>query len=123
MAARGLAGQRPRELAAVHETRAAAFDLVILDPPAWSKGPFGAVDVERDYASLFKPALLATASGGTILATNHVAKVEIETWIESLKRCADKAGRPLRSIEHIAIESDFPSLDGKPPLKIAVCET
>jgi len=98
------------------------FDLVVLDPPAWSKGPFGAVDVERDYASLFKPALLATASGGRVLATNHVASVALDDWIASLRRCAEKAGRPLRAIEPIAVEPDFPSLDGRPPLKIVVCE-
>jgi 23S rRNA (cytosine1962-C5)-methyltransferase len=56
------------------------------------------------------------------LATNHVAGVALETWIESLKRCADKAGRPLRSVEHIPVEADFPSLDAQPPLKIVVCE-
>jgi 23S rRNA (cytosine1962-C5)-methyltransferase len=98
------------------------FDLVVLDPPAWSKSAFGAVDVERDYASLFKPALLATASGGKILCTNHVASVALEDWIESLRRCAHKAGRPVRAVEVLEPESDFPSHDGDPPLKIAVCE-
>src|SRR5690606_20126036 len=34
-----------------------AFDLVVLDPPRWARTPFGAVDVVRDYQSLFKPAL------------------------------------------------------------------
>jgi 23S rRNA (cytosine1962-C5)-methyltransferase len=100
---------------------ARTFDVVFLDPPAWSKGPFGAVDVERDYASLFKPALLATAPGGTVIATNHVAKVELETWLASLARCAEKAGRPLASIENVEPDADFRSRDGKPPLKIAVC--
>jgi 23S rRNA (cytosine1962-C5)-methyltransferase len=98
------------------------FDLVVLDPPAWSKGPFGAVDVARDYASLFKPALLATSQGGTILCTNHVASVRRDAWIESLRRCATKAGRPLRALTCLAPEADFPSFDGEPPLKIAACE-
>jgi 23S rRNA (cytosine1962-C5)-methyltransferase len=98
------------------------FDLVVLDPPAWSKGPFGAVDVARDYASLFKPALLATSRGGTILCTNHVASVRRDAWIESLQRCATKAGRPLCAVTCLAPEADFPSFDGEPPLKIAACE-
>jgi 23S rRNA (cytosine1962-C5)-methyltransferase len=97
------------------------FDLVVLDPPAWSKGPFGAVDVEGDYASLFKPAVLATAPGGAVIATNHVASVERETWTTALSRCAEKAGRPLASIELVAPDADFPSRDGNPPLKVAVC--
>lgn len=97
------------------------FDVVFLDPPAWSKGPFGAVDVEGDYASLFKPALLATAPGGTVIATNHVASVEREDWASALRRCAEKAGRPLEGIELLVPDADFPSRDGRPPLKIAVC--
>ncbi len=99
------------------------FDLVFLDPPAWSKGSFGAVDVTRDYPSLFKSALLATQpNGGRIIATNHVPSIEFDSWVEILKRCATKAGRPIRSIQPITPESDFPSFDGRHPLKIVVCE-
>lgn len=98
------------------------FDLVFLDPPMWSKGPFGAVDVVGDYATLFKSAVLATKSGGRVIATNHAAKVSRDSWEDALKRCAAKAGRPLRSLEIISPEEDFPSLDGQHPLKIAICE-
>ena len=98
------------------------FDLVFLDPPMWSKGPFGAVDVVGDYATLFKSAVLATKPGGRVIATNHAAKVSREAWVDSLKRCAAKAGRPLHSLEKIAPDEDFPSPDGQQPLKIAICE-
>ena len=98
------------------------FDLVLLDPPAWSKGPFGAVDVVRDYGSLFKPALLATRSGGAMLVTNNSAKVDWESWVSQLERCARKAARPLRGLERILPESDFPSPDDQPPLKVAWIE-
>ena len=95
------------------------FDLVLLDPPAWAKGPFGAVDVVRDYSSLFKPALLATRPGGAMLVTNNSARVDWDVWVDLLKRSARKAGRPLRDLERILPEEDFPSPDGKPPLKVA----
>ena len=95
------------------------FDVVVLDPPRWAKGGFGAVDVVRDYASLFKPALLATAPGGVVLATNHVPDVALQDWLGSLERVAVKAGRPLASLDVISPEEDFPSPDGRPPLKIA----
>ena len=97
------------------------FDLVFLDPPAWAKGPFGAVDLERDYPALFKPALIATAPGGAVIATNHVASVDLDAWIGVLRRSAEKSGRPLAGIETIAPDEDFPARDGRPPLKIAVC--
>lgn len=96
------------------------FDLVFLDPPAWSKGPFGAVDVEHDYPSLAKPALLALAEGGTLVATNHVARVEAAAWRDVLERCARKAGVEIDEVEMLEPDRDFPSFDGRPPLKIAV---
>jgi 23S rRNA (cytosine1962-C5)-methyltransferase len=99
------------------------FDWVILDPPAWAKSPFGAIDVSGDYPSLFKPALLSTRPiGGRIMATNHVPSVDLETWLDVMKRCAAKAGRPIRSIQVLVPENDFPSFDGRHPLKIAICE-
>jgi 23S rRNA (cytosine1962-C5)-methyltransferase len=97
------------------------FDVVFLDPPAHSKSAFGAVDVERDYPSLFKPALQVLAPGGVVIATNHVARASPESFRAVLERCAEKAGRPLLSVEMIAPDDDFPSFDGVKPLKIAVC--
>ena len=96
------------------------FDLVVLDPPRWAKGPFGAVDVARDYESLWKPCVLTLADGGVAVATNHVPEAFAETWCERLRRCASKAGRPLRDLQLLPPAPDFPSFDGRPPLKIAV---
>lgn len=101
--------------------KARQFDIVVLDPPTWSKSPWGAVDLVRDYQSLFKPALLATKEGGVLLATNHVSTVDREQWCESLRRCATKAGRPLKDLALLMPEADFPSPDQNPPLKMALC--
>ncbi len=98
------------------------FDLVFLDPPRWAKSPFGTVDLVRDYQSVFKPALLTVAQGGRIICTNHVPKVTSIDWLNLLKRCAEKAGRPPKQIDVIIPEADFPSPDGNHPLKIAVIE-
>ncbi|HAA55333.1 MAG TPA: SAM-dependent methyltransferase [Myxococcales bacterium] len=98
------------------------FDIVFLDPPKWAKGPFGAVDLVRDYQSLFKPALLATKPGGTLIATNNVHYVDRDEWLASLTRCAEKAGRPIQHLDVLLPEEDFPSHDGQPPLKIALCK-
>ena len=93
------------------------FDLVLLDPPAWAKSAFGTVDLLRDYQSLLKPALLATAEGGTLVCCNNLAKVELEDWRSQVLRCAEKLGRPVRDCQVIRPADDFPSRDGKPPLK------
>lgn len=96
------------------------FDLVFLDPPRHAKSLFGVVDLVNDYPSVFKPALLATAEGGTIICCNNVAQVEAEPWLDQLQRSAAKAGRPVKEFEWITPEADFPSADGKHPLKIAL---
>lgn len=99
-----------------------AFDLVVVDPPRWAKSPFGAVDTVRDYPSLLKPALLATAPGGSLLVTNNAARVGRDDWLRMLERTGEKCGRPLAGITLIEPEADFPSIDGEPPLKMAWLE-
>lgn len=96
------------------------FDLVFLDPPRYAKSPFGVVDLVNDYASVFKPAWLCVADGGSMIACNNVAEVDRDAWLDQLQRSAAKAGRPVREVEWILPEADFPSHDGQPPLKIVL---
>jgi 23S rRNA (cytosine1962-C5)-methyltransferase len=111
---------RGRRLPPFPRLEAQQFDLVFLDPPRHAKSPFGVVDLVNDYSALFKPALLCTREGGTLICCNNVAEVERDTWLDQMERSARKAGRPVREMEWILPESDFPSRDGRPPLKIAL---
>ena len=97
-----------------------SFDLVVLDPPRFSKSRAGSVDLVRDYQSLFKPALLCTTEGGNMLVANNVAQVDRSVWVDDLTRCAKKAGRPIKEITMLDPGDDFPSFDGQPPLKVAL---
>jgi 23S rRNA (cytosine1962-C5)-methyltransferase len=98
------------------------FDLVLLDPPAWAKSAFGTVDLLRDYQSLLKPAILATADNGVLICCNNLAKVNLGEWREQVLRCADKLGRSVRDCQVLAPASDFPSADGQPPLKTLILQ-
>lgn len=98
------------------------FDLVLLDPPRWATSSFGAVDLVRDYQSVFKPALQVTKPGGRLICTNHVPSVNLQDWLAIMKRCAEKAGVTMEISKIITPEADFPSPDGQHPLKIAVVE-
>jgi 23S rRNA (cytosine1962-C5)-methyltransferase len=98
------------------------FDLVLLDPPARAKGQFHSVDLVNDYQSLFKPSLLCLTEGGRILATNNVAAISREQFESVLTRCAEKAGRPLKSLQWLTPDEDFPSFDGEYPLKVAIAQ-
>lgn len=96
------------------------FDIVFLDPPRYAKSLFGVVDLVNDYSALFKPALLCTAEGGTLICCNNVAAVAREPWLDQMQRSARKAGREIRDAEWILPEEDFPSSDGQPPLKMVL---
>lgn len=112
-------GQKPRPYLHMSPRE---FDLVILDPPRWARSPFGTVDLIRDYPSLLKPSLLATAENGRVLCSNNVAQVALEDWLDVLERCARKAGRPIQKLEVLQPEGDFPSRDGQHPLKMAILQ-
>ena len=97
---------RGRRMPNFPKLEARQFDLVIIDPPLFSKSPFGVVDLLVDYASVFKPALLCTAIGGTLVCTNRLPNLDRAAWAVQLERAAAKAGRPIKSIEWIAVESN-----------------
>jgi len=111
---------RGRSLPPFPKLEKQAFDLVFLDPPRYAKSLFGVVDTVNDYSALFKPALLSTSEGGALICCNNVAEVERHAWLDQLQRSAVKAGRVIREFEWIAPESDFPSPDGNPPLKMVL---
>jgi len=95
------------------------FDLTFLDPPPHSKSAFGVVDLRVDYPALLKPVLATVVEHGAIYCTNNIASVDEDEWHGLLKRCAAKHGRPIRSLDVIRPGDDFPSNDGRPPLKVA----
>ncbi len=117
-----VAGRRGRQLPNYPRLQSRQFDLVLLDPPAWAKSAFGTVDLLRDYQSLLKPAILATADDGVLICCNNLAKVAMDDWRALVLRCADKLGRPVRDCQVIAPGADFPSADGQPPLKSLVLQ-
>ncbi|SDH93367.1 23S rRNA (cytosine1962-C5)-methyltransferase [Pseudomonas flavescens] len=115
-----IAARRGQKLPSYPRLEQRPFDLVFLDPPAWAKSAFGTVDLLRDYQSLLKPAILATAEHGSLVCCNNLAKVPMADWREQVLRCASKLGRPVREHEQLLPAADFPSTDGNPPLKTLV---
>ena len=111
---------RGRKLPPFPKLEPRRFDLVFLDPPRYAQSPFGVVDIVKDYPAVFKPALLCAAEGGAMVCCNNAAAVERQDWLAGLERSARKAGRPIRETEWIPPEDDFPSPDGRPPLKAAL---
>jgi 23S rRNA (cytosine1962-C5)-methyltransferase len=117
-----VAGRRGQQFPNYPKLQQRQFDLVLLDPPAWAKSAFGTVDLLRDYQSLLKPAILATAKDGVLICCNNLAKVAMSEWREQVLRCATKLGRPVRDCQVILPGADFPSSDGQPPLKTLILQ-
>ena len=117
-----ISARRGQKLPAYPRLEQRQFNLVLLDPPAWAKSAFGTVDLLRDYQSLLKPALLATAEDGVLICCNNLAKVALSDWREQVLRCAEKLGRPVRDCQTLTPAADFPSLDGQPPLKTLILQ-
>lgn len=112
-------GRKPKPFPRIQQEK---FDLVFLDPPRWAKSTFGTVDLIRDYPSVLKPALLATKPGGQLVCANNVASVDYDEWLDIVQRCAVKAGCPVKQVTRLTPESDFPSPDGRFPLKLVVLQ-
>lgn len=117
-----VAGRRGQQFPHYPRLQVRQFDLVLLDPPAWAKSAFGTVDLLRDYQSVLKPAILATADDGVLICCNNMAKVAMGDWREQVLRCADKLGRPVRDCQVITPGADFPSADGQAPLKTLILQ-
>ena len=124
-ALRQLSGQgqgqmvRGRRMPPFPKLEAHVFDLVFLDPPSFAKSPFGVVDQVNDYAALYKPALLCTAPGGSLICTNG-SETSREAWLDQLERSTRKVGRNISEVEWIEPEADFPSATGAAPLKVVL---
>lgn len=117
-----IASRRGHKLPSYPRLQQRQYDLVLLDPPAWAKSAFGTVDLLRDYQSLLKPAILATADDGVLICCNNLAKVVMADWRQQVLRCAEKLGRPVRDCQVLAPATDFPSQDGQPPLKTLILQ-
>ncbi|MCL1141101.1 class I SAM-dependent rRNA methyltransferase [Shewanella gaetbuli] len=115
-------GRRNQRMPKYPKLPATQFDLVFLDPPRFAKSPFGTVDLINDYQGLFKPAMLATKSGGTIVCCNNVAKVDKQVWFEQLIRCVEKQNRQVVKHQWLDCHEDFPSFDDNHPLKIVALQ-
>jgi 23S rRNA (cytosine1962-C5)-methyltransferase len=118
LAGLAVGGRRNQKLPKYPKLSKTEFDLVFLDPPRYAKSPFGIVDLVNDYQGLFKPAVLATKVGGTLVCCNNVAKVDRQQWFDALVRCANKQGRSVAEHTWLDPHEDFPSFDDNHPLKI-----
>ena len=92
------------------------FDLVILDPPGFSRTKGRAFSAARDYDELARMAARVTAPGGSILACCNVAELPWKSFRERVLAGVAAAGRApeVKGVYHEPAV-DFPAPRGQEP--------
>lgn len=96
--------------------RGERFDLVILDPPGFSRTKSGVFSAARDYAALAELAGRVIAPGGRLLACCNVAEIPWRSFRERVLAGLTAAGRraEIAGIHHEP-GLDFPAPPGQEP--------
>ena len=85
------------------------FDIIILDPPTFSRSKEGGVfQVEKDYGALMTAALPLLKPGGIILASTNSATLEPEKFLDALDRSLAQSRRRVLARQYIPQPPDFP---------------
>jgi 23S rRNA (cytosine1962-C5)-methyltransferase len=102
--------------------RGETFDLVILDPPSFSKTKSGRFSVAKDYAQLAEIAARVVAPGGQLLACANLADLPWRAFRERVLAGIAAAGRrgEILGVYHEPA-LDFPSA-GETYLKMALAQ-
>jgi 23S rRNA (cytosine1962-C5)-methyltransferase len=85
------------------------FDIVILDPPTFSRSKEGGTfQAERDYGALADAALPLLKAGGTLFASTNAAQFAAEDFIGSITGAIERAGRDAALQHYSPQPPDFP---------------
>ncbi len=102
--------------------RGETFDLVILDPPSFSRTKHGRFAAARDYAALAELGAKVVAPGGQLLACSNLAELPWRAFRERVQAGVAAAGRGVQ----VAGVYREPALDypaaGEPYLKMALVQ-
>jgi 23S rRNA (cytosine1962-C5)-methyltransferase len=98
------------------------FSSVVLDPPAFARGPSGPFSIARDMPALVARAARVVAPGGMLVACCNQHSLSAQRFGALLHKglaAAGRAGRPLATLGPSSV--DFPPVAGEPAgLKVAV---
>jgi len=90
------------------------YDLVILDPPSFTKGKNNKASALRGYHELHLRALRLLTAGGIMATFSCSHHVTASDWTELLERAAKDTGATLRLRQRLGQSSDHPILVNVP---------
>jgi 23S rRNA (cytosine1962-C5)-methyltransferase len=85
------------------------YDAVLLDPPTFSHSKdTGTFQAEKDFGRLVDAALPLLKPGGVLFASTNAARLEPETFLETLETSVKSAGRKNVRQHYVPQPPDFP---------------
>jgi len=85
------------------------FDAVVLDPPAFSRGPEGAMSAKQHYPGLVAGALRVTSPDGLLICALNLGEISPRDFHRAVRDGARKAGRGLQLLHEGGQPPDFPA--------------
>jgi 23S rRNA (cytosine1962-C5)-methyltransferase len=98
-----------------------AFDLVVLDPPAFAKSKDALPGARRGYKEVNLRAMLVLKEGGILLTASCSHHLSEEMFEEIVLDAANDAGRRLQVLERRGAGRDHPVLMGVPETRYLKC--
>jgi len=90
------------------------FDVIVLDPPTFSRSPAGDFRATTDYGRLVSLALPLLRPGGVLLASTNAARFPAEDFVAQLRAAVASAGRSVVQEFRAPQPADFPVTPEEP---------
>ncbi len=101
------------ELRTLH-TAGEMFDLVVLDPPSFTRSKKNVTTAKRGYRELNMQALHVLKRGGILITASCSHHIQPEVFLDLIHEAARHAGRNLQLLEWKGASPDHPTLPGVP---------
>ena len=85
------------------------FDAVVLDPPAFSRGPDGVFSVKQHLPALAGGCARVLAPDGWLIASTNLGELSPRDFHRAIRAGGDRAGRRLQLIHEGCQAPDFPA--------------
>lgn len=83
------------------------FDVIILDPPSFSRSKKRTFSIVKNYGDLLDKAIGCTRKGGVIIASTNYAQINKQKFENIIKKAFDNTGNKYEIIERYSLPKDF----------------